>query len=241
MGCCATKRSVPLVIPKVELPHQEKTIAQGEKLIPFSSKSSRDLEQAFKANGSNGKMSVPQLKKTLGILELDPSVFTNPDTQIFKFLQRLKGGDKLYDIQKLSLCAILLGDGDVNTKATILFQHFDIDASEKLERQELITMLDEMVDISVRKIPILSLKNDDEEANSEYPKLTEQEIDDYGKTLEVGKAKFVETVLSKLLGGSDGISLGEFVTKVTADEYLQRLVWSANIRVTLYEEAKRPI
>ena len=96
MGCCATKRSVPVILPKFELPSQEKVIANCEKLIPFSQKNSSEVEVALKANGTNGKLSVPQLKKTLGKLELDPTVFTDPDTQVFKFLTSMKNENKLF-------------------------------------------------------------------------------------------------------------------------------------------------
>ena len=238
MGCCATKRSVPVILPKFELPSQEKVIANCEKLIPFSQKNSSEVEVALKANGTNGKLSVPQLKKTLGKLELDPTVFTDPDTQVFKFLTSMKNENKLYDLPKLSLCAILLGQGDTDEKAKILFEHFDEDASQKLEKNELVAMLEEMVDISVHKIPILALKIEGDTVDPEFPKITQEEIDGYVHHLLKAKHQFIDKVILKLLEGSDGIAIDDFVSKVKNDSYLARLVWSANIRVTLYEEAK---
>lgn len=217
---------------------QEKVIAQAEKLIPFSQKASKDLDMVFKANGSSGRMSVSQLKKALGELELDPTVFTDPDTQVYKFLTRLQNEKKLYDIQKLSLCAILLGGGDTPTKARILFNHFDADASMKLEKDEVHKMLQEMADIVITKIPILALKIEGDTVDPEYPKISQEEIDEYTQTLEKGKEKFVNHVMEKLVGASDGITVEEFIKKVSEDSYLGRLVWSTNIRVTLYEESK---
>lgn len=241
MGCCSHTRSIPILLPKFELPSQEKVILEGEKRIPFSSKESKDLDQTFKANGSGGKLSVAQLKKALGLLNIPVEIFTDPDTQVFKFLTRIQNEKKLYDISNLSLCGILLGSGDIPTKARILFNHFDVDASEKLDKSEIEKMLEDMIDISIVKIPILSLKLEDESDDPNqpsYPKLTQQEIDEYVSVLEKGKSKFIQNVILKLLEGADGISIDEFIRKVSNDKYLERIVWSANIRITLYEESR---
>ena len=241
MGCCATKRSVPSILPKVELPKQEHVIAESEKLIPFSKKTAKDLNTIFKANSNSGRMSVNQLKKALGELELDPQVFTDPDTQVYKFLTRLQNEKKLYDIAKLSLCAILLGDGDTPTKAGILFGHFDADASLKLERGEIQKMLEEMVDLVITKIPLLALRVEGDTEDPAQPKLSQEESDQYTGMLANGKERFIANVMNKLIGASDGITDAEFVKKVSEDAYLGRLVWSTNIRISLYEESKATV
>jgi Ca2+-binding EF-hand superfamily protein len=144
-------------MPKIELPAQEKTIQKGEKLLPFSQRASKELDSVFKANGTSGRMSVSQLKKALGVLDLDPTVFTDPDTQVYKFLSRLKN-EKLYDIKKVTLCAILVGEGDTSTKARILFNHFDVDASDKMDKKEIRHLLEETLEITLKLIPSLALK-----------------------------------------------------------------------------------
>lgn len=238
MGCCGSKRSVPTILPQVELPRQENIIEKAEKLIPFSQKHSKDLDSVLKSMASGGRMSVPQLKKALGVLELDPQVFTDPDTQVYKFLNRLQNEKKLYDIKKLGLCSILLGEGETPIKARILFNHFDEDANEKFDRAELRSMLDEMVQISVHLIPMLALRVDGESDDPNMQKISQEEIDDYTKVLDKSKEKFIETVSIKLLGTAEFISSEEFITKVSNDNFLKRIVWSSNIRVTLFELSK---
>jgi hypothetical protein len=237
MGCCqAGNRKAPSVKPKIEPPRQEKIIEKAEASIPFSQKSAKDLDMTFKSHGVSGRLSVAQLKKSLGVLDLDPQVFTDPDTQVYKFLDKLKNETKLYDISKLSLCSILLGTDDSKTKARILFNHFDSDANEKFDKSELKKMIEEMVHISLKLIPLIALRLDEEDKNEDT--LPKEELDDYIESIEKESSKFVDIVVEKLIGSADALSSDEFVAKVSSSDSLERILRSSSIRVTLYEMTK---
>lgn len=239
MGCCQSQnRTAPKAKSTIELPRQEVIIERGEASIPFSQKSAKELDTTFKAHGTSGRMSVPQLKKALGVLELDPQVFTDPDTQVYKFLDKLKNEKKLYDIQKLSLCSILLGTDDSKTKSRILFNHFDTDNSEKFDKTELKHMLNEMLEISLKLIPMISLKIEDDATQKPEDVLTEEEMKEYIDGLRRYSDTFVDLLLEKLLGDAESLSSDEFVNKVAGDKLLQRMLRSADIRVSLYELSK---
>lgn len=238
MGCCqAGSRKAPSVKPKITPPRQETVIEKAEATIPFSQKSAKELDSTFKSHGVSGRLSVAQLKKSLGVLNLDPQVFTDPDTQVYKFLDRLKNETKLYDIPKLSLCSILLGSDDSNTKARILFNHFDTDANENFDRDELKKMLHEMIQISLKLIPLIALRLDEEGAKTDDT-LTEEELHEYIGSIEKESDKFVDAVLEKLIGDAQALTSDEFVHKVSSSESLEKILRSSSIRVALYELSK---
>mmetsp|Transcript_23713 Transcript_23713/g.23474 ORF Transcript_23713/g.23474 Transcript_23713/m.23474 type:complete len:268 (-) Transcript_23713:29-832(-) len=213
---------------KLELDSEEKIIRSEEKKIPFAQKKARDLDQALKANSLEGKLSVPQLKRATAHLEINPDIFTDPDLAVYKFLKKFSEG-RLYEVKSLALCGILLGQGSNKEKAEVLFDHFDIDASGKLDKEELRKMLDDMVILSAEKAPIAAIGEG---------LLTEEQASAYSKKLIGAKEGFIRTIIEVLVqAGEDGISKIEFEKKVSGHPTLQRLLWSYGIRQSLFEEA----
>lgn len=213
---------------KLELSAEEKVIRDEEKKIPFAQKKAKELDSALKANSMEGRLSVPQLKRATSHLQIDSEIFTNPDLAVYKFLKKFCTEKKLYEVRSLALCGILLGQGSAKEKAEVLFDHFDVDASEKLEKSELRSMLEQMVSISAGKVPISAIGEG---------LLTEEEASNYSKKLVAGQDAFIETIINALVEDGDGVSRVEFEKKVTGHVTLQRLLWSYGIRQSLWEEA----
>lgn len=229
MGCCGSKHALEL-IPKKDLPKEEKVIREQEKTIPWSNKSAKELQRGLKAESLTGQLSVAQLKRAMHDLNIDSDMFVNPESPVYKFLKKLMNDRKLYDVKRLALCGILVGEGSVKEKAGVIFNHFDEDASGQLERGEIVNMLNEMIDIAVEKIPAMAKGSTE---------VTAEELDAYTAMLLTGRHAFVERTVSTLLSTNTGISLEDFETKLQENSTLRRLIWSYEIRLSLYEESNQ--
>lgn len=60
---------------------------------------------------------------------------------------------KFYDGRKVTLCAILVGDGNDKEKAETLFEFFDEDKSDNLGEDEVRKILESIAEMAIEWLP----------------------------------------------------------------------------------------
>jgi len=229
MGCCASNIEQP-PLPKIELLEEEKKIQQQEKTMLFFDKYSKEVELQLKSKSTKDKLSTPQLRRVAFHLKIDSSVFQDPSKPEFKFLNLFRSEGSLYDVSVLSLYGIMIGQGTVEEKASILFDHFDADASGMMNKEEIRQMLEKMIEISVDKVPQITIIQN---------VLTEEAKESYVKLLLSAKDSFIGSLTEKITGEGEEINLEGFIQKIKASEDLKNILWAKGMRTALFYEAKK--
>lgn len=128
-------------------------LSNSEKLGLFHYKS-EFLDRVIHRNSKDLKMSEAQLTHMLKSLKLVPS---NSNIQsFFKFFYSEK--HNVYNSQKLSTLGILLGKSSYKEKLFLLFQNYDVDFTDTLTKDEVLTMIDHIYYITCHCLPVFSLQ-----------------------------------------------------------------------------------
>jgi hypothetical protein len=91
-------------------------------------------------------------------------------------------GTLMYSVKKLSAFGILLGEGNTEEKAKCLFSVYDIDASNNLSKWEISVMINDIMDIVLKKIPDITVEF--------FPELFEN-LQDYKEKLNSVRSNYV--------------------------------------------------
>ncbi|CAG9330531.1 unnamed protein product [Blepharisma stoltei] len=212
-------------------PKEEQFIVNYEEKLEFVQLKSRDIISALAAEGMEGLLSKPQLKRAFMTLELTDEALTSPDASFYKILSKVKNEKKLYEVRKLSLLGILIGKGATKGKVSSLFKLYDPENSESLDAAKVELMFNEIADLCANILPIIAIGEGDEYC-------TKEEIEGYIELLNKGKEKALQKVKAVLMDG-DSISESDFVTKVSDSELpLKSLLSSSGARAFIWQFSK---
>lgn len=142
MGCQSSR--VP------ESSQEETIVTQAESLLSLTKLNSGTLDKAF-SRFSNGVNSGPhELKEALDSLGIDNSFLEDSQSPIKKFFDSLKiPEENLYSVKALCCLGILLGKETPQKKASLLFQNYDRDCSNYIDKKELANMIYDIHHISL--------------------------------------------------------------------------------------------
>ena len=233
MGCCNDKTINHMnKTNQVIVSEEEDIIKEQENIIPFSKVNIIKIEKVLIKYESAGCLSSVLLKSALSKLQFEENDFTDPDSTTYKFIMQLRGKNKLYSIDTILLSGVVLGSGNINEKATVLFNLYDKDKAKVLEKTNINCMIKDVINFSVKKIPIIAIDNNEEPAPNT---LKSDRINKHINSLWEKRESYIAKIQNLLLGNKINITLDEFIDKISEDIFLQTLLWSYQIRLTLLE------
>lgn len=183
MGACLPKKEENLSLKVMKDPEvipEEKTVFQHESQYIFSKLSLKDLIRSIKSEATFDTLSSAQLKRSFLDLNISLEELTSPDSVTFRLLNKVKNEKKLFELRKLILICILLGQSKTVDKSEWLFRQYDVDASDFLEFSEFQLMVGEIIEVCAAILPVLAIG---EGVNS----FSKDECDTYTAKLLSGK------------------------------------------------------
>ena len=127
----------------------EEKFAAAEQFIGFSMYKSDEIGNAFKRYALDNVLTINQLSKALDSLEIDRKFLSesrNPTKVLYDQFVTRSGR---FSCIKLQTLGVLLGCDSVQDKSRTLFLTYDEDCSKSLDRGEVLSMLEDVFDISV--------------------------------------------------------------------------------------------
>lgn len=140
----------------------EKSIVENsESEIVFKNFKSKYLDRLIHRYSTSFKISQSQLNRICFELKIDEESYSGLFNQ-FKL-------ENYYCTKKLSSLGILLGQGTIESKCSLLFKNYDMDNSGQLAKNEVEIMLDHIISVACRIIPkFVEHKNRDNIKLREY-------------------------------------------------------------------------
>ncbi|CAG9314262.1 unnamed protein product [Blepharisma stoltei] len=207
-------------------PREEEVIASSEKKLEFSKLNSKDIINAFTAEGMEGVLSRPQLKRAFLSLGLPENDLTSPDAPFYQILAKIKNEKKLYDIRKVALLGLLLGKGSNIDKARLLFKQYDSGSLGSLDTGKVELMVNEIIDLSVNIIPDIAIGE-----GAGY--LTREEEDAYEDRLRARQQNTFNEV-KRILISEGQLSESDFIVKMSDSKLpLYKLLSSVGTRALI--------
>lgn len=145
---------------------EEKVISTREQILGFSKHNCRKADLVFRKFAYNEAFNENQWSEVCASMKLANE---DPYGVIRNFYKQFERNGK-YDLKFLLVLSILLTRGTEVEKAKLLFEIYDCDCTLTMDRNEITTMISDIIHISVDKLPILSL--DDPSLGEEVTKLT---------------------------------------------------------------------
>lgn len=230
MGCLETRTTENYKSPS--LPQEEMIIVIKEKEVFFCSITTENLEKSIKSNSINNLLSIAQLRKSIGDLGCNSNEFVVKDEVMLKLMTILQNSNKLFEYKTIMIFGILLCEGDPKDKSLSLFRLYDTDNKKILTRDVINVMIEELIDISINKIPRLAIDDDD---NPEPNTLSKFSVNKYTKYLLKSKDKFISKILDLLLDKRNVITQDQFIKNVAQNALLEALVSSSKLRLFIYK------
>lgn len=231
MGCCSGKELEPgFGMQQISLSEEESIITMREKQIPFSRIKLEDLQKALKTNENNRVLSIVQLRKAMSGLGFDTQIFGQPDENIQNFLKLLSNSSRLYELKTISLFGVVLSIGSPKEKSLILFKLYENTEGEGLSKSEINAMIEDIIDVSVNKLPQIAINDDDDPEQFTLPK---EKLLNYVSSLLEKKENYITIAVNSLIADKEKIFVNEFVNKITDDPMLECLLWSYQLRLAL--------
>ena len=136
---------------------EEKVILKHEYSFLFTKYDFKELIKTFKACSCNDALSGSQLRRAFNDLKISQDELCNPDGRVYRVMKKTKNKKKLYDLNKLFVLSILLGDGSNDEKAEWLFRQYDTDASDELGYSEINTMVQDFIQAIICILPFIGI------------------------------------------------------------------------------------
>lgn len=233
MGCCNDKtlKSVTRNSQLINSP-EEDCIVSNEKLLRFTNVSISKVITQIKKYENQGILSPVLLKGAFNDLDFEENTFSDPESPDFKFIQQLQNPKKIFDVTTVVLSGILLGSANKKDKATYLFKLYDKLETCKLMRSEISEMLKEIMDLAVKKIPLIVVDDSEEPAKNT---LSTEQVQKHISSLEENVERFTNRLMNRLLESNSSITMDKFIEKLCDDPILESILWSYQIRLMLLE------
>lgn len=230
MGCCNYRLNCGN-FKSIELTtcSDEDLIKVKEKSLPLSSISAEEIALIINKYQFEGYMSSAQLRQCFMELKFDVAAFSHCESEASKLMAALQS-EKLYKTQIVSLCGLLLGEGKSIEKAKVLFSIYDTEESNSLSSETINKMLEDIINVSANRIPLIAADDNDIMATYSLPNTR---VEAYITSLTSNKDYYMKKVLLELLPKETSINLQEFLQKVTHSRLLESLLWSYQVRLEL--------
>lgn len=242
MGCCNEKilacvnKSSQFIISD-----EEEIIKLNEKTIPFTLNNVTKIVPIVKKYSDDGILSMVLLKGALFQLDFCQDNFTDPESQVFKLLRLLQNPQKLFNLNTVILCSILLGSGTSSNKAKHLFELYDTDSKKFLTKDQINSLIKDVIDLAVKKIPLIAagqsldsrLNTIESEDGAKPPTIDIDKLNKHIKAMLEKKPIYTNRVFNVLLDGDNSIRMSDFIQKIEKIPLLETLVWSYQIRLEL--------
>ena len=232
MGCCSEKMMVKTTMGRLSLSDEETIITMKEKLLPFSCLTLSELTSSITHNQEEQIMSSCQFRKALTDIGVESEVFTDPESQVYIFLRILQNPSRLYDVRTVMLAGIVLSTSLATEKADALFSLYDSSGTKELKESEARKMIEEIIEVSVGKLPLLAKETSEEEHNFT---LSEEKVVAYVENLMRKKDKYIQRALPVIMASSEKVNREEFVRRVSEHVLLEPMLWSYQLRLHLAE------
>jgi hypothetical protein len=201
MGCVSSNRS--------QLCAEETTLVTLEHELNYHTQSASQVDLVLRKYSSNGSLNVSQLHKAAIVLNIRTENFSTFN-QIKPFYDNLQT-QGFTPLKTLLLLGVLLAQGSLVDKARLLFEVYD---QLMLEEVEVVTIVEDLFDVAVKRLPTLLGTKGNSEVTSAKIYLAKIE---HVKTAGVSK-------LTKLIAGeAPKVSKKHFVTTVSSDSVKQIL------------------
>ena len=204
MGCVASGEDLPLA---------EFLIIKCEIRLPYNNHAPIFLDFNHRKYSFDGKINEKQMETVKSLLFIENFELFDRFLDLFK----CKGE---YLFRQISLASLLLSNGSFTEKAKLFFEIIDVFNEENLHRGEIEEMVDDLIEISVEKIP--SLVREEEITVLKYR-------DGMRRVRESCKKKIVD----RLCKGQDTISTRTFVDRFLKPKCIDFLT-SRGLRKFLY-------
>jgi hypothetical protein len=114
----------------------------------------------------------------------------------------------------------------------VLFELYDKDKQDKLDNSEVQKMISEIINFSVKVIPMIAVNDEDE---SQDKGLSSVKVKKHLIVMSRKENQLISRLTNVLMQGSRHISRSDFIARVTEEPFLQALLWSYLIRLALLE------
>lgn len=233
MGCCNEKTtgkvsgSTQLIVSE-----EEELIKECEKSIPFTNTHISKILLVFSPHKNKEHWHKPLLDSLLLDLGFSEQSLKDPDCYEYKFIKTLQNQKRLYSYHTILLSALLLAPGNSIEKSRALFELYDKDKQDKLDNSEVQNMISEIINFSVKVIPMIAVNDEDE---SQDKGLSSVKVKKHLIVMLRKENQLVSRLTNVLMQGSRHISRSDFIARVTEEPFLQALLWSYLIRLALLE------
>lgn len=138
---------------------EERIIGIAEDLLKFTSLDALLIDRTIHRYSISNRLTGSQFEAAHRDLNISFEDYNRERTPLGEFYNSFLNHDGLtYSTTKLCSLGLLLGKGSVKTKASILFQNYDLDLSKSIDQGEFKVLLEDLVDIALIRIPKLALR-----------------------------------------------------------------------------------
>jgi hypothetical protein len=235
MGNCCL-RQVEENMAEMAYCKQEGVICKVEFTTPFATVKLNTLEKCLENHNFDHRLNKSDIRKVLGDLGLNQNMLTDPETPQFRYFEKFLDKDKLYTQRKLILSAILISTESTDIKVDLLGKYYDFSKNQALEKDEINTLLNEIVEGSVQIIPLIAVKEEEDE-KLRSSSLSEAEYENYISYLLLSKDLFTEKYSKAIMGASDSLRFTDLIIKFR-NNALAVLLSSKVVRNILFDLSK---
>ncbi|OMJ86829.1 hypothetical protein SteCoe_11605 [Stentor coeruleus] len=216
MGCTTCRKS--------NLTIEESVLLPLERSLGFSKFPSVEVDRILYRHSNLCKMSEPQLRKACKNL-----LFDYKDMKFF--FARFSDGELFYT-RKLNCVGIILGKGSDDIKASLLFKNYDVDISQTLDKNEIETLVGDILTVSCRIIPGYAVSIDP----------GNKELIEYASKISQVEKVLIKHYSNLLLENHTYITEKEFYKAFKIDA-VRYLLYSSDMRkyaFDIYSKIERP-
>ena len=144
-----------------------------------------------------------------------------------KFYMNFKVEEDQYNVHKIALAGILLGQGSATEKMTVLFDHYDTEETHLCTRELFIQMLDEVVDMTINLLPLLA-------SGDRAYEVSDQRLKTYINMLRKSSPLGKQNITKDVFGDTEDLTKKYFIKRVKSSDLLAKCISPTEIRIYLH-------
>lgn len=215
MGCTWSRHDLSL---------EEQSLLHEETVLGYGRHDSVYIDMILRKHSHLGKLNKKQFNQAANSLKLKVCDFERHSKvcDFYTSFQNLQD----YDLKMMLVLGILHGIGKPEEKAKLLFEVYDVNGNEEIEKKHLNDMLTEMCTVALDKVAILAVDS---------PSCSEYKVKQYLAHCDSVKTKNIVKIISQILIGRTSIAKSKFIDKMIIIEK-GKLLSAHGIRSFLYED-----
>lgn len=204
MGCTASQEDLPLA---------EFLIVKCEIRLPYNNHAPIFLDFNHRKYSFDGKINEKQMEIVKSLLFIE-------NLELFDRFLELFQCEGQFLFRQISFASLLLSNGSFTEKAKLFFEIIDVFNEEELDKVAIEEMVDDLIEISVEKIPSLVREE-------------ESTVNKYRDGLRRVRLSCKRKIVDRLCKGQDKISTRKFVERFLKPKCIDFLT-SRGLRKFLY-------